>query len=180
MVFIAIAIWLLLQHTATGRKIYACGFNENAARLAGVPTARFKFASLIASATLAGFAGIVLAATLGSGSPTAGESYLLPAFAAVFLGATQLTPGRFNSFGTLVGILMLGTGTTGLALARQPQWIQDMFTGVVLIVALALTSIQVRRAGAESKQAAKNLQQEVEAAQKSSSTSAGRAPVGDS
>jgi ribose transport system permease protein len=158
---IAIAMWLLLQHTATGRKMYASGFNAQAARLAGVPTDRLKFAALIASSTLAGFAGIVLAATLGSGSPTGGESYLLPAFAAVFLGATQLTPGRFNAFGTLVGIVMLGTGTTGLALARQQQWVQDTFTGVVLIVALALTSLQVRRAGAESKQAAENLHHEV-------------------
>jgi ribose transport system permease protein len=157
---IALAIWFVLHHTATGRRIYASGFNAEAARLAGVPTAKLKFGALVTSATLAGFGGIVLAATLGSGSPTGGESYLLPAFAAVFLGATQLKPGRFNPFGTLVGILMLGTGTTGLALARQPQWIQDTFTGAVLILALALTSFQVRRAGAESKQAANNLQKE--------------------
>jgi ribose transport system permease protein len=160
---IAIALWFLLQHMATGRRMYAAGFNAEAARLAGVPTAKLKFAALIASATLAGFGGIVLAATLGSGSPTGGQTYLLPAFAAVFLGATQLKPGRFNPFGTLVGILMLGTGTTGLALARQPQWIQDTFTGVVLILALGLTAFQVRRAGAESKQAAANLQQEAAA-----------------
>jgi ribose transport system permease protein len=160
---IAIALWFLLHHMATGRRMYAAGFNAEAARLAGVPTAKLKFAALITSATLAGFGGIVLAATLGSGSPTGGQTYLLPAFAAVFLGATQLKPGRFNPFGTLVGILMLGTGTTGLALARQPQWIQDTFTGVVLILALGLTAFQVRRAGAESKQAAANLQQEAAA-----------------
>lgn len=163
-VAIALAIWFVFQHTATGRRLYAAGFNAQAARLAGVPTAKLKFVALVCSAGLAGFAGIVLAATLGSGSPTGGESYLLPAFAAVFLGATQIVPGRFNAFGTLVGILMLGTGTTGLALARQAQWVQDTFTGVVLILALALTSLQVRRAGAESKRGADNLHHEVEAA----------------
>ena len=162
-VAIAIAIWFVLQHTATGRRLYAAGFNAQAARLAGVPTAKLKFLALVCSAGLAGLAGIVLAATLGSGSPTGGESYLLPAFAAVFLGATQLKPGRFNAFGTLVGILMLGTGTTGLALARQRQWVQDTFTGVVLILALALTSLQVRRAGAESRRAAAALRHEVQA-----------------
>lgn len=177
---IALAIWFVLHHTATGRRIYATGFNAQAARLAGVPAAKLRFAALVTSATLAGFGGIVLAATLGSGSPSAGDGYLLPAFAAVFLGATQLKPGRFNPFGTLIGILMLGTGTIGLALARKPQWIQDTFTGMVLILALALTSFQVRRAGAESKHAAENLQQEVEAAEASQPTgSDGRIPVAD-
>jgi ribose transport system permease protein len=176
---IAIAMWFVLHHTATGRRIYAAGFNAEAARLAGVPTAKLKFGALVTSATLAGFGGIVLAATLGSGSPTGGESYLLPAFAAVFLGATQLKPGRFNPFGTLVGIVMLGTGTTGLALARQPQWIQDTFTGVVLLMALGLTSFQVRRAGAESKQAANNLQKESAADQESPTVSGGMASMGE-
>lgn len=148
---IALLIWYFLEYTATGRRHYATGFNAEASRLAGVPTARLQFASLIVSALIAGFAGVVLAGYLGSGSPTAGNAYLLPAFAAVFLGATQLKQGRFNAWGTLLAIVLLGTGTTGLALARQAQWVQDTFTGVVLIAALALTSLQVRKAGAETK-----------------------------
>ena len=84
-----------------------------------------------------GATGIVLASTLGSGSPTAGTPYLLPAFAAAFLGATQLKHGRFNAGGTIIAVLLLGTGVTGLALANAPQWAGDMFVGVVLIAALA-------------------------------------------
>jgi ribose transport system permease protein len=145
---IATLIWYLQDHTATGRRIYATGFNREATRLAGVRTARIQFGSLICSATLAGFAGIVLASQLGSGLSTAGDSYLLGAFAAVFLGATQLKNGRFNAWGTIIGIVLLGTGTTGLGLANQPQWVQDMFRGLVLIASLALTGLQVRRAGA--------------------------------
>ena len=150
----ALVIWYVLEHTATGRRIYATGFNQDATRLASVRTERLRFGCLIVSATLAGITGIVLASNLGSGSPTAGNSYLLPAFAAVFLGATQLKNGRFNAWGTIIAVLiLLGTLTTGLGLAKVDQWVQQFATGVVLIAALALTGFQVRRAGAESKRA---------------------------
>ena len=135
-VVLATIIWYVLEHTATGRRIYATGFNKEATRLASVRTERLRFGSLIVSSTLAGFAGIVLASNLGSGSPTAGTTYLLPAVAAVFLGATQLKHGRFNAWGTIIAVLILGTGTTGLGLAKVDQWAQDVFTGVVLIAAL--------------------------------------------
>jgi ribose transport system permease protein len=144
MMVVAAAIWYLLEHTATGRRLYATGFNPDAARLAGVPVNRLRFVSLVTSGTLAGATGIVLASILGSGSPTAGTPYLLPAFAAAFLGATQLKNGRFNAWGTVIAVLLLGTGTTGLALAAAPQWSQSMFVGVVLIGALAVTGLQRR------------------------------------
>jgi ribose transport system permease protein len=143
-VVVALAIWYLLEHTATGRRLYATGFNPDAAKLAGVRTDRLRFMSLVVSGGLAGFAGIVLASQLQSGSPTAGAPYLLPAFAAAFLGATQLKHGRFNAWGTIIAVLLLGTGTTGLALANAPQWAANMFVGVVLIASLAVTGIQRR------------------------------------
>jgi ribose transport system permease protein len=141
---VAVAMWFLLEHTATGRRIYATGFNSDAAKLAGVRVDRLRFISLVVSGTLAGATGIVLASTIGSGDPSAGTSYLLPAFAAAFLGATQLKQGRFNAFGTLIAVLLLGTGTVGLGLANAPQWSADMFVGVVLIASLALTGVQRR------------------------------------
>ena len=141
---VALAIWYLLEHTATGRRLYATGFNPDAARLAGVRVDRLRFLSLVVSGGLAGATGIILASTLGSGSPTAGTPYLLPAFAAAFLGATQLKHGRFNAGGTIIAVLLLGTGVTGLALANAPQWAGDMFVGVVLIASLALTGLQRR------------------------------------
>jgi ribose transport system permease protein len=147
---VAVVIWYLLEHTATGRRLYATGFNPDAARLAGVPVDRLRFMSLLVSGGLSGATGIVLASILGSGSPTGGSPYLLPAFAAVFLGATQLKHGRFNAGGTIIAVLLLGTGTTGLALAAAPQWSQAMFVGVVLIAALAVTGIQRRTTVAQS------------------------------
>jgi ribose transport system permease protein len=145
---VAVAIWYLLEHTSTGRRLYATGFNPDASRLAGVRTDRLRFLSLVASGGLAGFSGIVLASTLSSGSPTAGTPYLLPGFAAAFLGATQLKQGRFNAGGTIIAVLLLGTGTTGLALANAPQWAGSMFVGFVLIAALAVTGLQRRTARA--------------------------------
>ncbi len=141
---LALAMWFLLEHTATGRRIYASGFNADAAKLAGVRVDRLRFISLLVCGTLAGASGIVLASTIGAGDPSAGTAYLLPAFAAAFLGATQLKHGRFNAFGTLIAVLLLGTGTTGLALANAPQWSSDMFVGVVLIASLAVTGVQRR------------------------------------
>jgi ribose/xylose/arabinose/galactoside ABC-type transport system permease subunit len=141
---VAILIWFALEHTATGRRIYATGFNAESARLAGVRINRLRFASLLVSAVIAGIAGIVLASTIGSGSPTAGTPYLLPAFAAAFLGATQLRGGRFNAWGTLIAVILLGTGITGLGLAAAPNYSANMFTGVVLIAALAITGAQRR------------------------------------
>jgi ribose transport system permease protein len=135
----ATAIWFLLEHTASGRRLYATGFNADAARLQGVRTDRLRFLTLVASALLSGFAGIVFASSVGSGSPTAGTPYLLSAYAAAFVGATQLRAGRFNAWGTVLAVLLLGTGITGLGLATSAQWAASLFTGSVLIVALVLT-----------------------------------------
>ena len=113
----------------------------DAARLAGIRVNRLRFGALVTSGVVAGFAGVVLASTTASGTPDAGNDYLLPGFAAVFLGATQLN-GRFNAWGTVIAVLLLGTGTVGLGLASAPAWAASMFVGVVLIAALAVTGLQ--------------------------------------
>jgi ribose transport system permease protein len=133
-----------MEYTSTGRRLYATGFNPDAAKLAGVRVDRLRFCSLLTSSLLAGFAGVMLASSLSSGSPTAGDSYLLPAFAAAFVGATQFKRDRMNSPGTIVAVLMLGVGIVGLGLAGAPLWSPQMFTGVVLIVALAAAGLQQR------------------------------------
>jgi len=97
-----------------------------------------------ALALLAGAAGVVLASTLGSGDPQAGVPYLLSAYAAAFLGASQLRRGRFNAWGTLIAVLLLGTGVVGLGLVSAPNWAPAMFTGVVLIAALGVTGARRR------------------------------------
>jgi ribose transport system permease protein len=144
---LAAVLWYLMKYTATGRRLYAIGFNERAASLAGIKVKKLQFMALVVSSTLSGFAGIVYASIISAGSPTAGSPYLLSAFAAVFLGATQFKEGRFNAEGTLIAVLLLGVGTTGLGLEGASEWVQSGFTGVVLIGALAVTGAQRREGG---------------------------------
>jgi ribose/xylose/arabinose/galactoside ABC-type transport system permease subunit len=136
---VATVIWFVCEHTATGRRLYATGFNADSARLQGVRINRLRFLSLLTSALLAGVAGVLFVSTVGSGSPDAGTPYLLTSYAAAFVGATQLGKGRFNAWGSIIAVLLLGTGTVGLALDSAPAWAADMFTGIVLILALVLT-----------------------------------------
>jgi len=141
---VALVLWFLLEHTATGRRIYAIGFNRETARLSGVNVDRIRFYSLITSAFIAGIAGVVLTSRISVGSPTIGPPFLLPAFAAVFVGATQIRGGRFNVLGTLIAVYLIGTGNTGLSLSGQPLWAPQVFVGLILISAIGLTGLKRR------------------------------------
>lgn len=136
---VALLLWYLLEHTPTGRYLYAAGANAEAARLAGVKVIRLQWLSLIITGVLASFAGIVLTMQLGASSFGAGNSYLLPAFAAAFLGSTQVSPGRFNVVGTLVALYLLAIGVKGFQL-QYPHlpWIKNLFEGLALIGAVAI------------------------------------------
>jgi ribose transport system permease protein len=136
---LAIAMWYFLNYRPSGRYLYAVGSNMTAARLAGLKVLRLQWAGLIASATIASFAGVVFAAQLGDSPFDAGTPYLLPAFSAAFLGATQVRPGRFNVWGTVIAIYLLAIGVKGLELKwPSDSWISDLFEGLVLIVAVTL------------------------------------------
>ncbi len=134
---IGLAWWL--GRTGMGRSFYAIGFERDAARLSGIRVDRLGTIAFITSAVIAGFAGMVLAGRVSSASPETGPAYLIPAFSAAFLGATQLRQGRFNPWGTVIAVLLLGTGNVGLLLAGGPNWTPQLFEGVVLITAVALT-----------------------------------------
>jgi ribose transport system permease protein len=138
MVILAIILWWLLEYTPAGRYLYSVGGNPQAARLAGIRVGRITTSAFVICGVVAAFAGVMLAAELGSSSPDVGVPYLLPAFTAVFLGATQILPGRVNVLGTLIAIFLLATGVKGLQLAGAPGYINDLFNGVALIIAVAL------------------------------------------
>ncbi len=142
MVVVAVIAWYVLEYTPVGRYLYATGGNEQASRLAGIRTQRYIFGSLAASATIASLAGVFFAARVGSASLTVGPTFLLPAFAAVFLGSTQIKPGRVNVWGTLVAIFLLATGVKGLQLMGAPFWVDSLFNGIVLIAAVALAGLR--------------------------------------
>lgn len=136
LIIIGLIFWWALDHTPPGRYIYAVGGSPEAARLSGIKVGKWIWASLITSATLSGIAGVFYASLSGP-SLTFGPSLLLPAYAAAFLGSTQLKPGRFNVWGTLLAVFVLATGIQGLQYVTGVQWLNDMFNGVALISAVA-------------------------------------------
>ncbi len=141
---LALLLWYVLACTPLGRRLYATGGGREVARLAGVPTTRYIIGAFVTSAVVASMAGILVVATIGTGSTEVGASYLLPAFAAVFLGATQFRPGRFNIWGTVLAVYLLATGVKGLVLMGADVWVPDLFNGVALIVAVGLSGLQRR------------------------------------
>jgi ribose transport system permease protein len=146
MLVVAAAIWIVLAHTPLGRRIYAVGGNAAAARLTGVRVPLHQILALTVSGTVAAAAGVVLASQLGSAPIDGGTPYLLPAFSAAFLGATQIYPGRFNVLGSLVAIYLLGIGVKGLELQYPSYlWIRDLFVGAALVCAVALAALAARR-----------------------------------
>jgi ribose transport system permease protein len=138
LLILAFVLWWLTAHTPAGRYLYAIGGNTEAARLSGVRINRYTTFALVLSGTIAGLAGVMFS-SLNGPSLNFGATLLLPAFAAVFLGSTQLIPGRFNVWGTLLAIYVLATGVQGLQLVSGASWLSDMFNGVALIIAVALS-----------------------------------------
>jgi ribose transport system permease protein len=156
---ISVVAWWFLEHTPAGRYLYATGANMDAARLSGVRVDRWTSASLVIGGSLAGLAG-VLGTSLSGPSLTFGATLLLPAFAAAFLGSTQIHPGRFNVLGTILMIYVLATGVEGLQLVSGQQWLNDMFDGVALIVAVALAVNRQRSAAAKKAERADRAEDE--------------------
>jgi ribose transport system permease protein len=138
LLLLALLLWWLLAHTPAGRYLYAIGGNPEAARLSGVRVNMWTAVALLISATLSGLAGVLFTSQSGP-ALTFGPTLLLPAFAAAFLGSTQLHPGKFNVWGTLIAIYVLATGVQGLELVSGAVWLSDMFNGVALIIAVALS-----------------------------------------
>jgi ribose transport system permease protein len=147
MLVIAAVLWVVLEFTPAGRYLFAVGGNAQAARLAGLAVNRIVFLSLVASGTLSGIAGVLLLAQLRLASYDVGPPYLLPAFSAAFLGATQIKAGRVNVLGTLIAVYLLATGVNGLQLAGAPPYINTLFGGAALLLAVTLAVRTARRRG---------------------------------
>ena len=124
---LAIIVWYVFEHTPVGRHMFATGGNPEAARLAGLRTDRLVWGSLVASAVIAGFAGIVYGWKVGNYAATVGPGYLFPAIAAVFFGASQLK-GRPNVWGTFIALYALAWGIKGLQLTFTSQHPVDRAT----------------------------------------------------
>jgi ribose transport system permease protein len=136
---VALIAWYLLQHTPWGRALHGVGANPRAAEIVGLPVNRLTLQSFILGGALAGVGGVLLLAVSGSGNPSVGPDYLLPALAAALLGATTIIPGRFNVPGTLIAVYFLAATVSGLTFLGAQPWVASMFNGVALIIAVGVS-----------------------------------------
>lgn len=143
---LTIAIWFVLEQTPVGRYLYAVGGSKEAARLAGINVTRLGIGAFITCGVLAGCAGVLEAAVIGTGNSSIGSWFLLPAFAACFLGATTIRVGSFNAFGTIIAVITIAVGVAGLNLVGIPFYIEPIFNGAILIIAVLATRFLRREA----------------------------------
>ena len=137
MLAIGVILWLLLEHTQLGRHLYAIGGSAEASRLSGIAVKRYAPIALAICAGCAGLGGLIAASVLGAGRPQGvGDTYLLNAFAAVFIGASSLRPGKFHIIGTFIGVMLIGVINNGLSVMGVPTYWQYIVQGVLLIIAL--------------------------------------------
>jgi ribose transport system permease protein len=143
---IALILWVLLDKSEVGRYMYAIGGNPEAARLSGVRIRRIRLTGFVIVAVCAAIVGILLTAQAASSVPNTGVPYLLPAFAAVFLGSAVFRPGEFNLPGTVVGVLFLGVIQTGLTMLQLETYVINLVQGAILIVAVLVSQLGQRAA----------------------------------
>jgi len=144
-VAICCIIWYVFEYTSIGRRLLFVGRSREVARLSGINVDRVRLVCLVVSSLMAAGAGIFYAGTIGAADPISGQTFLLPAFAAAFLGATAISPGRFNAWGSLLAVYFLVTGITGLTILGIQTYVQNLFYGAALVLAVALSQLVRKR-----------------------------------
>lgn len=146
MLVLAAAAWFVLTQSTYGRYLFAVGSNADAALLVGLPIRRIIMMSFVWAGAFAGVAGVLQVAAQGNGNPQVGGiTFMLPALAAVFLGATTFTPGKYNIPGTVLGLIFIATAVSGLALMGVQPWVTDVFNGGAVVIAVGLSALFKRR-----------------------------------
>ncbi|MBJ7600608.1 MAG: ABC transporter permease [Candidatus Nephthysia bennettiae] len=134
-------LWYAFEFTTVGRRLLFVGRGRRVARLSGLRVNRIRMGALVSSGVISALAGILYAGTTGAANPGSGAGFLLPAFAAAFLGATTILPGRFNPWGTVIAVYFLVTGITGLQLLGVQSYVQQLFYGGALVFAVSLAQV---------------------------------------
>lgn len=138
-------LWLITERLPVGRYLYAIGANAKAAELNGIPVRAYVIGVFMASGLLTSFAGVLLASRLRIGQSSVGLDYLLPALVGAFLGSTTIKPGRVNVWGTLVGVLILAVGISGIQQFGAAFFVEPLFNGATLVVAIGIAGYAQRR-----------------------------------
>jgi ribose transport system permease protein len=135
---VSLALWLVFEYLPLGRYLYVLGASPRAAELNGISAKRYVTLGFVAAGTLAAFAGVVLQSQLQVGQSSVGQEYLLPAFTAALLGATSIRPGRVNVWGTVLAVAVLAVTVAGLNQLGAPFFVEPLFNGSMLILAVGL------------------------------------------
>ena len=130
--------FFILRYTLLGRRIYAVGGNEEAARLSGIDVGRIKIAAYVLSGVCASVGSIILTARVASGQPSLGATLPLESVAAVVLGGISLFGGRGSIVGVAFGVFFISVLSNGLNLMNVPSYTQMMLVGFALILAVSL------------------------------------------
>lgn len=142
---IAVVLWIVTDYLPIGRNLYAIGANSRAAELNGIRTRRFVIGAFIASGLIGAVAGVVLAAKLRIGQASVGLEFLLPALVGAFLGSTTIKPGRVNVWGTLIGVIILAVGISGIQQLGGAFYVEPLFNGTMLLIAIGIAGYAQRK-----------------------------------
>lgn len=136
-----IVVWVLLEQTTFGRRLYAIGGNIEAAYLSGVPVRRLKLIAFSLTGMSAAGAGILYASRVASANPTQGSGLMLNAIAAVFIGMTMSEQGEPRILATVIGVLILGVLDNGLTQMSVDSYVRQILVGAIIVLAVAASSI---------------------------------------
>lgn len=140
-VLVVAIVWVLLEQTTFGRRLYAIGGNVEAAYLSGVPVRRLKLAAFALTGLSAAGAGLLYASRVASANPTQGSGLMLNAIAATFLGMTMSSEGEPRILATVVGVLILGVLDNGLTQMSVDSYVRQILVGAIIVLAVSASSI---------------------------------------
>ena len=142
MALMFVIVGFVLKYTKFGRHVYSVGGNAQASYLAGINIKKARFKIYLLSALMAGIAGICQSSLTGTASPSAASELVMVCISSVILGGASLAGGKGNIFGTIIGVILLGTISNGLTLLNLSQYYQDITRGIILLLAVSLDTIK--------------------------------------
>lgn len=143
-ILIAFLVWVVLEHTSYGRRLYAIGGNSEAARLAGLPVVGLRLSAFAFTGVGAAIAGLMYASRVASANPTQGDGLMLTAIAAVFLGMTITRDGQPRVLATLAGVAILGVLDNGLTQMRFDSYVREVLVGAIILLAVGMSALSRR------------------------------------
>lgn len=144
---VTLVVWVVLEHTTYGRRLYAIGGNADAARLAGVDVARLRLSAFAFTGVGAALAGLMYASRVASANPVQGDGLMLTAIAAVFLGMTLTRDGQPKVLATVAGVVTLGVMDNGLTQLQVDSYVRQVLVGAIILVAVSISALGRRAIG---------------------------------